>query len=207
MLMTTTTGFTSARAGVSRIRDRRVGHRDGAKRTEAAADHRRCRLRRQGQRHGRGEELLLDGARPRRGVHDQEPGRRNGSDHLQDQREAVRLRRAGLEGSATESRLLFVSFETDDAKALRTYLASKGVEVPKAVAPGSRGQPVADGEGSRKATTCSSSSTASRSLHGKNKGKFLSPRRSVGPRAARRLSHHGSGQARSRSTRTSSATG
>jgi len=75
-----------------------------------------------------------------------------------------------------ESRLLFVSFETDDAKALRTYLASKGVEVPKSVAPDPEGNlslMVKDPEGNNVQFI----QFSSRSLHGKNKGKFLSPRR------------------------------
>ena len=38
-----------------------------------------------------------------------------------------------------ESRLLFVGFETNDAKGLRTYLASKGMPVPASVAADAEG--------------------------------------------------------------------
>jgi catechol 2,3-dioxygenase-like lactoylglutathione lyase family enzyme len=81
-----------------------------------------------------------------------------------------------LKDPATENRLLFVSFETDDAKALRTYLSSKGVDVPKAVTPDPEGNlslMVKDPEGNNVQFI----EYTSRSVHGKNKGKFLSPRR------------------------------
>jgi catechol 2,3-dioxygenase-like lactoylglutathione lyase family enzyme len=81
-----------------------------------------------------------------------------------------------LKDPATETRLLFVSFETDDAKALRTYLASKGVEVPKSIAPDPEGNlslMVKDPEGNNVQFI----QYTSKSTHGKNKGKFLSPRR------------------------------
>src|SRR5687768_15396213 len=38
-----------------------------------------------------------------------------------------------------ESRLLFASYETDDARALRAYLASRGVAVPAAINPDPQG--------------------------------------------------------------------
>jgi catechol 2,3-dioxygenase-like lactoylglutathione lyase family enzyme len=81
-----------------------------------------------------------------------------------------------LKDPATETRLLFVGFETDDAKALRTYLASKGVDVPKAVTPDAEGNlsvMVKDPEGNNVQFI----EYTARSVHGKNKGKFISPRR------------------------------
>jgi catechol 2,3-dioxygenase-like lactoylglutathione lyase family enzyme len=75
-----------------------------------------------------------------------------------------------------ESRLLFVSFETSDAKALRTYLASKGVTVPDKIAPDPEGNltlMVKDPEGNNVQFI----QYTSKSLHGRNKGKFLSSRR------------------------------
>jgi catechol 2,3-dioxygenase-like lactoylglutathione lyase family enzyme len=77
---------------------------------------------------------------------------------------------------ANESRLLFVSFETADARALRAYLAGKGVEVPPAVG--------ADPEGNLSLVVKDPEGNAVQfiqyqpgSLHGRNQGKFLSPRR------------------------------
>jgi catechol 2,3-dioxygenase-like lactoylglutathione lyase family enzyme len=75
-----------------------------------------------------------------------------------------------------ESRLLFVSFETSDARALRTYLASKDVAVPAKVDPDPEGNltlMVKDPEGNNVQFI----QYASRSVHARNKGKFLSPRR------------------------------
>jgi catechol 2,3-dioxygenase-like lactoylglutathione lyase family enzyme len=75
-----------------------------------------------------------------------------------------------------ESRLLFVSFETSDARALRAYLASKGVEVPAAVDADPEGNlslMVKDPEGN----AVQFIQYQAKSLHGRNKGKFISPRR------------------------------
>ena len=74
------------------------------------------------------------------------------------------------------SRLLFVSFETADARALRTYLASKGVAVPAAVNPDPQGNlslMVKDPEGNNVEFI----QFLPNSLHARNAGKFLSPRR------------------------------
>lgn len=75
-----------------------------------------------------------------------------------------------------ESRLLFVGFETRDAKGLRTYLASKGVEVPASVSADAEGNLslfVKDPEGNDVQFIQYRSS----SVQGRSKGKFLSPRR------------------------------
>jgi catechol 2,3-dioxygenase-like lactoylglutathione lyase family enzyme len=75
-----------------------------------------------------------------------------------------------------ESRLLFVGFETRDAKRLRDYLASKGVEVPGAVSPDAEGNIslfVKDPEGNNVQFIQYRSS----SIQGRSKGRFLSPRR------------------------------
>jgi catechol 2,3-dioxygenase-like lactoylglutathione lyase family enzyme len=75
-----------------------------------------------------------------------------------------------------ESRLLFVSFETTDARALRTYLASKGVEVTAAVNADPQGNlslMVKDPEGN----AVQFIQYQLKSLHVRNKGKFLSARR------------------------------
>lgn len=75
-----------------------------------------------------------------------------------------------------ESRLLFVSFETTDARALRTYLASKGIAVPDSVAPDPEGNlslMVKDPEGNNVQFI----QYVPTSLHGRNRGRFLSPRR------------------------------
>ena len=75
-----------------------------------------------------------------------------------------------------ESRLLFVGFETNDAKGLRTYLASKGVPVPASVAADAEGNLslfVKDPEGNAVQFIQYRSS----STQGRSKGKFLSPRR------------------------------
>lgn len=77
---------------------------------------------------------------------------------------------------ANDSRLLFVSFETADARALRSYLASKGVEVPSAVSADPEGNlslMVKDPEGNAVQFIQYQPS----SLHGRSKGKFISPRR------------------------------
>jgi catechol 2,3-dioxygenase-like lactoylglutathione lyase family enzyme len=76
----------------------------------------------------------------------------------------------------TESRLLYVSFETSDARALRTYFASKGVTVPAAVTPDPQGNlslMVKDPEGNAVQFIQYTPSGA----HVRNAGKFLSPRR------------------------------
>jgi catechol 2,3-dioxygenase-like lactoylglutathione lyase family enzyme len=81
-----------------------------------------------------------------------------------------------LKEPTTENRLLFVSFETDDAKALRSYLASKGVDVPKAIAPDPEGNltlMVKDPEGNNVQFI----QYTSKGVHARNKGRFLSPRR------------------------------
>jgi catechol 2,3-dioxygenase-like lactoylglutathione lyase family enzyme len=75
-----------------------------------------------------------------------------------------------------DSRLLFVGFETNDARALRTYLGAKGVDVPAAVAPDPEGNLsfiVKDPEGN----AVQFIQFESRSVHGRNKGKFISKRR------------------------------
>ncbi len=75
-----------------------------------------------------------------------------------------------------ESRLLYVSFETDDARALRTYLASKSVTVPAAVNPDPQGNlslMVKDPEGNLVEFIQYTANGA----HVRNAGKFLSPRR------------------------------
>jgi catechol 2,3-dioxygenase-like lactoylglutathione lyase family enzyme len=74
------------------------------------------------------------------------------------------------------SRLLFVAFETADARKLRDYLASKGVDVAAKVDPDPQGNlsfVVKDPEGN----PVQFIQYQSRSLHGRNNGKFLSPRR------------------------------
>lgn len=75
-----------------------------------------------------------------------------------------------------DSRLLFVGFETRDAKGLRDYLSSKGVEVPGSVSPDAEGNLslfVKDPEGNNVQFIQYRSS----SIQGRSKGKFLSPRR------------------------------
>jgi catechol 2,3-dioxygenase-like lactoylglutathione lyase family enzyme len=75
-----------------------------------------------------------------------------------------------------DTRLLFVSFETTDAKALRDYLASKGVAVPDSISPDPEGNlslMVKDPEGNNVQFI----QYVGKSLHGRNNGKFLSPRR------------------------------
>lgn len=75
-----------------------------------------------------------------------------------------------------ESRLLFVGFETTDAKALRAYLAAKGVDVPASVnadAAGNLSLFVKDPEGN----LVQFIEYQSNGLHARNKGKFLSPQR------------------------------
>jgi catechol 2,3-dioxygenase-like lactoylglutathione lyase family enzyme len=76
----------------------------------------------------------------------------------------------------SESRLLFVGFETRDAKDLRAYLASKGVEVPAAVSADAEGNLslfVRDPEGNHVQFIQYRRS----SVQGRSRGKFLSPRR------------------------------
>ncbi len=75
-----------------------------------------------------------------------------------------------------DSRLLFVGFETSDARALRNYLASRGVEVPASVGSDAEGNLsffVKDPEGN----SVQFIQYRSSSLQGRNKGKFLSARR------------------------------
>jgi catechol 2,3-dioxygenase-like lactoylglutathione lyase family enzyme len=75
-----------------------------------------------------------------------------------------------------ESRLLYVSFETSDARALRAYLASRGVTVPPAVAPDPQGNlslMVKDPEGNEVEFI----QFTPGSLHARNAGRFLSARR------------------------------
>jgi catechol 2,3-dioxygenase-like lactoylglutathione lyase family enzyme len=77
----------------------------------------------------------------------------------------------------SESRLLFVGFETSDAKALRTYFAAHGVDVPATLttdADGNLSLFVKDPEGNVVQVVQYRSASA----HGRSKGKFLSPRRS-----------------------------
>jgi len=79
-------------------------------------------------------------------------------------------------GDASDSRLLFVSFETADARALRDYLETKGVIVPRSIAADPEGNfsfIVKDPEGN----SVQFIEYRSRSLHGRNKGKFISKRR------------------------------
>lgn len=74
------------------------------------------------------------------------------------------------------SRLLFVGFETTDAKALRTYFASKGVAVPLSVAADPEGNLsllVNDPEGN----SVQFIQYRPSSVQGRSKGKFLSARR------------------------------
>jgi len=78
--------------------------------------------------------------------------------------------------SETDSRLLYVSFETADARALRTYLAGRGVAVPATVDPDPDGNLsflVKDPEGQ----AVQFIQFLPGSLHGRNRGKFLSSRR------------------------------
>jgi catechol 2,3-dioxygenase-like lactoylglutathione lyase family enzyme len=80
----------------------------------------------------------------------------------------------GLSGD--ESRLLYVGYETDDARALRTYLASRGVAVPDAVTPDPQGNLsliVKDPEGN----DVQFIQYMPGSLHTRNTGRFLSDRR------------------------------
>jgi catechol 2,3-dioxygenase-like lactoylglutathione lyase family enzyme len=75
-----------------------------------------------------------------------------------------------------DSRLLYVSFETTDARALRAYLASRGVAVPAAVTPDAQGNlslMVKDPEGNRVEFL----QFMPNSTHARSAGKFLSPRR------------------------------
>jgi catechol 2,3-dioxygenase-like lactoylglutathione lyase family enzyme len=75
-----------------------------------------------------------------------------------------------------ESRLLFVGFETADARALSKYLNAKGVRVPPADIPDPEGNLsfiVKDPEGN----FVQFIEFRSRSVHGRHKGKFLSNRR------------------------------
>ncbi|MEO8481122.1 MAG: VOC family protein [Acidobacteriota bacterium] len=75
-----------------------------------------------------------------------------------------------------ESRLLYVSFETSDARALRAYLGGKGVTVPAAVNPDPQGNlslMVKDPEGN----TVEFIQFMPNGTHAKNAGKFLSSRR------------------------------
>jgi catechol 2,3-dioxygenase-like lactoylglutathione lyase family enzyme len=76
----------------------------------------------------------------------------------------------------TDSRLWYVSFETDDARALRNYLESRRVTVPAAVDPDAEGNLsfiVKDPEGQDVQFV----QYLPGSVHGKNTGKFLSSRR------------------------------
>jgi catechol 2,3-dioxygenase-like lactoylglutathione lyase family enzyme len=76
----------------------------------------------------------------------------------------------------SDSRLLYVSFETSDARGLRAYLGSKGVTVPAAVNPDPQGNlslMVKDPEGN----AVDFIQFMPNGLHAKNAGKFLSPRR------------------------------
>lgn len=75
-----------------------------------------------------------------------------------------------------EDRLLFVAFETADARGLRNYLAARGVDVPAAVdadAEGNLSLWVKDPEGN--AVQFIQFQPAS--VHGRNKGRFISNRR------------------------------
>jgi catechol 2,3-dioxygenase-like lactoylglutathione lyase family enzyme len=76
----------------------------------------------------------------------------------------------------SDSRLLFVGFETSDARALRAYLHAKGVTVPEDVVPDPEGNLsflVKDPEDN----VVQFIEFRGRSLHGRNKGKFVSKRR------------------------------
>lgn len=76
----------------------------------------------------------------------------------------------------SDSRLLFVGFETDDARALRKYLDAKGVPVPPDIRPDAEGNLsfiVKDPEGN----AVQFIQFQSRSVHGRSKGKFLGKRR------------------------------
>jgi len=75
-----------------------------------------------------------------------------------------------------DSRLLFVGFETDDARALAKYLDAKGIRVPTTLMP--------DAEGNLSFIVKDPEDNAvqfiqfqSRSVHGRNRGKFISQRR------------------------------
>jgi catechol 2,3-dioxygenase-like lactoylglutathione lyase family enzyme len=75
-----------------------------------------------------------------------------------------------------DSRLLYVSFETADARALRAYLASRGVTVPAALEPDPQGNltlMVKDPEGN----DVQFIQYLPGSLHARHTGEFLSPRR------------------------------
>jgi lactoylglutathione lyase len=75
-----------------------------------------------------------------------------------------------------ESRLLFVGFETTDARALRDYLASRGVDVPASVAADPQGNLslfVKDPEGN----TIQFIQYQPSSVHLRSRGKFISPKR------------------------------
>jgi len=77
---------------------------------------------------------------------------------------------------ANDSRLLFVGFETSDARALRDYLEAKEVLVPPSLTPDSEGNfsfMLKDPEGN----FVQFIEFRSRSVHGRNKGKFISNRR------------------------------
>jgi catechol 2,3-dioxygenase-like lactoylglutathione lyase family enzyme len=75
-----------------------------------------------------------------------------------------------------QRRLLFVSFETTDARALRDYLAARGVAVPGSLEPDAEGNlalMVKDPEGNNVQFI----QFAPGSIHAKHKGRFLSDRR------------------------------
>jgi len=75
-----------------------------------------------------------------------------------------------------DSRLLFIGFETANAKALRDYLASRDVTVPPSVSTDAEGNLsllVKDPEGN----SVQFIEYRSSSVQGRSKGKFLSPRR------------------------------
>jgi catechol 2,3-dioxygenase-like lactoylglutathione lyase family enzyme len=75
-----------------------------------------------------------------------------------------------------DSRLLFVGFETDDARALRAYLDARGVAVPATVEPDAEGNLsfiVKDPEGN----AVQFIQFQPRSVHGRSRGKFVSKRR------------------------------
>ena len=75
-----------------------------------------------------------------------------------------------------DDRLLFVAFETADARRLRAYLAAKGVDVPASVDADAEGNVslwVKDPEGNAVQFIQFQPS----SLHGRNQGKFVSNRR------------------------------
>jgi len=78
--------------------------------------------------------------------------------------------------SETDSRLWYVSYETSDARAIRDYLAAKGVVVPAAVVPDAEGNLsflVKDPEGQQVQFI----QFLPGSTQGRNAGKFLSDRR------------------------------